>query len=140
MRSEHVSVTGKVKFFNETKGYLALEPGNVEHLYQATYLFGAAGIGLRLPASALMQTENGQAWDVVAGSPIEGGHYVPLVGRRAGGLHVVTWGALQVMTEVFLEEYCDEAIACVSQERLVEQKSPEGFSYADLMSDLRALA
>jgi len=24
MRSEHVSVTGKVKFFNETKGYVAV--------------------------------------------------------------------------------------------------------------------
>ena len=53
--SEHVSVTGKVKFFNETKGYLALEPGRLQHLYQASYLFGVAGIGLRLPASAVAQ-------------------------------------------------------------------------------------
>jgi hypothetical protein len=119
-----VSVTGKVKFFNETKGYL----------------FGAVGIGLQLPTAALAQIENGEAWDVVAGSSIEGGHYVPLVGRGAGGLHVVTWGAIQVMTEAFLKQYCDEAVAYVSQERLVEQRSPEGFSYADLMSDLRALA
>lgn len=41
-----MSVTGKVKFYNETKGYLALEPGNLGHLYQAVFLFGAVGIGL----------------------------------------------------------------------------------------------
>jgi hypothetical protein len=67
-----VSVTGTVKFFNETKGYL----------------FGAVGIGLQLPASALLQTEQGLAWDVVAETTIDGGHYVPLVGRKADGLHV----------------------------------------------------
>jgi hypothetical protein len=120
--------------------YLALEPGNLKNLYQASYLFGIAGIGLRLPASAIAQHERGEAWDVVANSPVEGGHYVSLVGRRADGLVVVTWGAIQAMTEAFLREYCDEAIAYVSRECLIDQKSPEGFSYADLMSDLGALA
>jgi len=108
-------------------------------LYLATYLFGAAGIGLTLPSSAVDQSKRGEAWAVVAGAPIEGGHYVPLVGRGPDGLHVVTWGALQVMTEAFLKQYCDEAIAYVSQECLTGQKSPEGFSYPDLMSDLAAL-
>jgi len=120
--------------------YLALEPGAVEHLYLATYLFGIAGIGLMLPASAIDQAKKGEAWDVVPGAPIEGGHYVPLVGRGAGGLRVVSWGAVQTITERFLKQYCDEAIAYVSQESLVNGKSPEGFAYADLISDLAALA
>jgi hypothetical protein len=120
--------------------YLALEPGNLQHLYQATYLFGAAGIGLQLPATAPEQSKRGQTWDVVAGAPIDGGHYVPLVGRQAAGLHVISWGMDQVMTETFLKQYCDEAIAYVSLECLVNQKSPEGFSYADLISDLAALS
>jgi hypothetical protein len=124
MRSEHVSVTGTVKFFNETKGYL----------------FGAVGIGLQLPASALLQTEQGLAWDVAADTTMAGGHYVPLVGRQADGLHVVSWGAIQRMTEAFLTQYCDEAVAYVSQECLLDQKSPEGFAYDDLISDLAALA
>ena len=115
-------------------------PATFMHLYQATFLFGAAGIGLQLPATALAQSRAGQAWDVVAGAAIDGGHYVPLVGRQAAGLHVVSWGMVQVMTETFLKQYCDEAIAYVSQECLIDQKSPEGFSYDDLMSDLAALA
>lgn len=120
--------------------YLALEPGNVEHLYLAAYLFGAAGIGLQLPSSALVQTKQGQVWDVVADAPIEGGHYVPLVGRQADGLHVVSWGAVQVMTEAFLAKYCDEAVAYVSLECLIDRRSPEGFAYDDLIADLAALA
>ena len=119
--------------------YLALEPGNVEHLYLAAYLFGAVGIGLALPQSALDQFDKAQAWDVVANAPNAGGHYVPLLGRSASGLHVVTWGAVQMMTEAFLKAYCDEAVAYVSQECLVAQKSPEGFDYAGLLSDLAAL-
>lgn len=120
--------------------YLALEPGNPNHLYQAAYLFGVVGIGLRLPESALDQSKSGRAWQVVAASPIKGGHYVPLVGRDADGLHVISWGVDQLMSETFLQAYCDEAIAYVSLEGLVDQKSPEGFAYDDLVSDLAALA
>lgn len=120
--------------------YLALEPGNIQHLYQATYLFGVAGIGLQLPSSAIEQNKRGEIWRVVAGATIAGGHYVPLVGRQADGLHVVSWGALQVMTEAFLQQYCDEAIAYVSEECLVDRKNPEGFAYDDLIADLAALA
>jgi hypothetical protein len=120
--------------------YLALEPGNLQHLFLATYLFGAADIGLQLPSSALVQSEQRLPWDVVADAAIDGGHYVPLVGRQADGLHVVSWGAIQLMTEDFLAQYCDEAVAYVSQECLLDQKSPEGFAYDDLISDLAALA
>jgi hypothetical protein len=120
--------------------YLALEPGNVVHLYLAAYLFGAVGIGLMLPASALGQVAQGRVWDVVAGSPQAGGHYVPLVGRRAdGALDTVSWGALQPMTENFFTTFCDEAVVYVSTECLVNRKSPEGFDYDALIADLHAL-
>jgi hypothetical protein len=45
-----------------------------------------------------------------------------------------------MMTAKFFRAFCDEAVAYVSTEDLVNQKSPEGFSYADLVSDLAALA
>jgi hypothetical protein len=121
--------------------YLGLDPGNVEHLLLASFLFSAVGIGLSLPASAIDQAKRGQTWDVVAASPNEGGHYVPLVGRLAPDTLVsVSWGQAQLMTARFFQTFCDEAVAYVSTEDLIEQKSPEGFSYADLISDLAALA
>lgn len=120
--------------------YLALDPGNVTHIYQAMYLFGAVGIGIQIPSSAMDQNDKGQVWSPVKGSSNEGGHYVPGVGRNSkGNIVVVTWGALQAMTPAFLAEYCDEAVAYVSEECLVEQKSPEGFDYATLLRDLAAL-
>jgi hypothetical protein len=121
--------------------YLALDPGNLSHLLTAAYLFSAAGIGLNLPASAIDQAKKAEPWDVVPGSPNEGGHYVPLIGRLAGGMLVcVSWGRQQLITERFFQTFCDEAVAYVSTEDLVKQKSPDGFAYADLIGDLAELA
>jgi hypothetical protein len=121
--------------------YLALQVGNITDLYLATYLFSCVGIGLRLPQSAMDQAEQNQTWDVPATpSSIIGGHYVPLVGRDPEDLlHTVSWGKLQLMTTAFLTSYCDEAWAYVSQENLVNQKSPEGFAYDALIADLALL-
>ena len=119
--------------------YLAVAPDNVSDILLAAYLF-VAGIGLQLPSSALDQTKSGQVWDVVPGSPNEGGHYVPLFGRQANGLLVfVSWGAVQLATIRFLQTYCDEAIAYLSQEDLVDGKSPDGFDFATLTADLARL-
>jgi hypothetical protein len=117
---------------------LGLEPGNLTSLWQGLYLFGAVGIGVQLPSSALDQFNNNQPWDVVTGSTIVGGHYVSLVAKR-GMLYIVTWGKLQLMTVNFLTTYCDEARVYLSQEDLINQKSPEGFDYAQLQTDLAAL-
>ncbi len=120
--------------------YLALEPGNTHSILIAAYLF-VAGVGLKLPSSALDQNADGQVWDVVHGSTTAGGHYVPLLGRRADGLLVfVSWGGIQLATERFVQTYCDEAIAYLSDEDLVLGKSPDGFDLATLTADLAKLA
>ncbi len=119
--------------------YLALEPGRLSDVLLAAYLF-VAGVGLQLPASALDQAANGEMWDVVANSPTEGGHYVPLLGRRSDGLLVfVSWGAIQLATERFVQTYCDEAVAYLSGEDLVQGRSPDGFDFATLTADLARL-
>jgi hypothetical protein len=118
--------------------YLDLEPGNLDELFQAAYLFGAVGIGIEVPSSAMDQFNAGQPWDVVAGSTIEGGHYVPFVAKR-DNLEVVTWGRTQQMTVKFFEKYCDQAIVYLSEEMLVDGKSLEGFDLASLKADLAAV-
>lgn len=120
--------------------YLALQVGNLAELYVATYLFDAVGFGFRFPASAMDQFDKGQPWDVVTGSPIEGGHYVPVVGRRNGLIDLITWGKLQTMTERFAANYCDEVVAYLTVENLRSGKTPEGFDFKSLRADLAALA
>lgn len=119
--------------------YLALEPGNMTQFAQALYLFGAVGVGIQFPGSAMDEFNDGKPWTVVAGAEIEGGHYVPLLSRDAKYWNVATWGKIQPVTEGFLKKYCDEAIAYVSTEMLIANKSLEGFDRATLLADLKAL-
>lgn len=118
--------------------YLALEPGNTDHLLEALYLFGAVGIGIQVPSSAMDQFNGQQAWDVVVGATNEGGHYIPLVASR-GNLVCVTWGRTQEMTLDFYTKYCDEAWAIISPEMMAADKSPDGFDLSALQADFQAL-
>lgn len=115
--------------------YVALEPGNLTDLWEALWLFEAVGIGIQFPESAMTQFDNGQAWSVVPGAQIDGGHYIPLVGHPTSSVWTcVTWGRRQTMTPAFLTKYCDEAYAWIDAERYsqVTGKTLEGYADADL--------
>jgi hypothetical protein len=118
--------------------YLAIEPGNIEDLRLACYIFGAVGIGIEFPASAMDQFNRGKGWSIVRGSPIEGGHYTPIVAKRTH-FELVTWGKVISATNGFLAKYMDEAICYVSAEMLTDGKSLEGFDVDTLNRDLQAL-
>lgn len=115
--------------------YVALEPGDLNQLWEALWLFEAVGIGIQFPNSAMDQLQAGQPWSVVPGTTIEGGHYIPLVGQPTAGIWTcVTWGQRQVMTAQFLSAYCDEAWAWIDPERYtqVTGETQQGFRDADL--------
>jgi hypothetical protein len=118
--------------------YLSIKPGDLNEHAIAMWLFGAVGIGIAFPTSAMDQFNAGKPWDVVSRSKIEGGHYIPLVARRAD-LECVTWGKIQRMTAAFFAKFNDESVAYVSLEALTNNKSPEGFDAAQLQADLAAL-
>jgi hypothetical protein len=71
--------------------------------------FGAVGLGINFPASAMAQFNAGQPWDVVKGSAIEGGHAISMVGYDAKFAYIVTWGKVQPMTWAFFDTYVEEA-------------------------------
>ena len=119
--------------------YLAIDAGNLEQHLQAAWLFGAVGIGVELPTCAQDQFGAGKPWDISTspgGNHVEGGHYIPLVAERADGLRVVTWGATQTLTHQAFAKWNDESIVYLSDEALVNGKSPEAFDYATLRADL----
>jgi hypothetical protein len=122
--------------------YLGLKVGDPDQLALAIYLFGATGIGIKFPNTAMDQFNAGKPWDVAAGAKIEGGHYIPGVGRDVkGNFVIVTWGKIQLMTPRFYKKYCDECVAYVSAEALTTGgKTLEGLNLAQLQSDLNALA
>lgn len=121
--------------------YVALRIGNVDELVLAIYLMGAAGIGIRMPESAMTQFDRRQRWTIDEKSDIAGGHYVSGVGRNTrGDIVVVTWGRLHAMDPAFYKRYSDEALAYVSLEMLKNKLSPEGFDADALRRHLANLA
>jgi hypothetical protein len=119
--------------------YLAIKTGDLAEHLAACYLFSAVGIGITFPSTALQQFNSGDPWDVVAGSTIEGGHYVPGIARRNGMLVVYTWGQEQPMTDAFFQANNDESIVYLSPEMLTGGKSLEGFDMDQLNADLADL-
>lgn len=116
--------------------YVALTVGDETQVKQSIYLFGAVGIGLQFPKSAMDQFNAGKNWTVVKGSPIEGGHYICGLGYDSRYIYVVTWGKLIRMSWEFYRTYSDEALAYLSEEALIGGKSLEGFDVQSLQKDL----
>lgn len=123
---------------HKVAAYLSLDAGDLKAHYQALWLFGAVGIGIQVPASCFDQFDASKPWKPVPNSPIEGGHYVPLVSKR-NTLECITWGRTQGMTVAFFGKFNDESVAYVSEEALTNRKSPEGFDYDMLIKYLNAL-
>jgi hypothetical protein len=134
-RRQKVGLTDANGNVHKIGAYVSIEPGNVTDLWDALWLFDAVGIGINFPGSAMDQFNQGKPWSVVAGSQIEGGHYIPLVGHPTNDVWTcVTWGQRQTMTQQFLTTYCEEAWAYITPERYnaVTGKSPQGWRDVDL--------
>src|ERR1700722_5474583 len=91
---------------NLTK-FISIDYTDIEQVKYSTANLGNCYIGVNLPQSAL-QTN---LWDVVAGSPIEGGHCVNIVGYDDPNqlLYIVSWGTVVPMTYRFFQTYCEES-------------------------------
>ena len=124
--------------------YLALDTtriqqGDFSELAESAFLFGAVALGIEVPDSAMTQFNDDQMWSYVAGSPIDGGHYVPLIAHRKH-LEVVTWGRVQPVGTRFLENYISEAWALVSPDFLNSSgETVQGFNLTQLNADLAQL-
>jgi hypothetical protein len=121
-------------------GYVALEPGNIEQLWAAAYLFDGLGIGIRFPEEWMTAFNRSAEWDAVTSPHIEGGHYVTGVARRGGNLVVVTWGGLQQMTPAGYEQFNDEAFIYVDTDKLIQGKDINGLDLKSLREDMWAVS
>jgi hypothetical protein len=123
--------------------FAALEPKNHMEFKDSVALFGNCYIGVALPVSA----QNQSVWAVPPGGPTGqgapgswGGHAIPIVAYDTRGLTVVTWGALKRMTWGFLDTYCDEAYAVLSQDWIDQTNlAPNNFDLAALQADLQQI-
>jgi hypothetical protein len=122
-------------------GWAQVDHGNLTAIKQALYLFGGLDIGVQMPSSAMDQFDAGEPWDIVADSPYEGGHSIPLFGYGRFGATCVTWGKTQQLSWPFFIQNCDECYAVITEDWINQatQQTPEGFALATLQTDLAAL-
>jgi len=120
--------------------YVALQPGDWQELLYGLYLFDGVGIGVNLPSEWMAQTAAGLPWDAVDDPDIEGGHYILGVGITSGCLNVVTWGKQQLITRAGYEQFNDETWIYLSEEKLRNGKTLDGFNLEQLIADMKALA
>jgi hypothetical protein len=116
--------------------YVALEPGNVTQLWYATYLFDGVGIGVEFPAQWFDAFNQRRAWGHVWRPKMEGGHYISGMAKRRRRAQIITWGAVVPLTAAGYHQFNDETIAYLSEEKLINGKSLEGFDLAQLRVDL----
>jgi hypothetical protein len=125
---------------HRVRAYAEIAGPNIDNVIKAAYVFGAVGLGVKLPQSAEMQFDSAVPWTPVQHSGIMGGHYVPLLGRNShGNLVIVTWGRLQAITPEWFERYCDIAVAYITDDFIAGGHSPRGFDEARLERDLKQL-
>jgi hypothetical protein len=108
--------------------YASIDPTDTRLIRQCIALFGAVGIGFNFPRSAWEQFDEGQPWDVVPGSSLDGGHYVMVGGYAPASWWSVTWGALQEMTQAFWRAYVDEVWLVIDDEMANQLTGRTGFA------------
>lgn len=143
-------VTDVLKYWQKTgigghkiAAWAEIDAGNITLMKQVLNVFGSVYLGINFPASADDQFNAGKPWSYVAGSPIEGGHAIPIQrwdDGHVGSIEVVTWGVLQRMTLGFARHYVEEAYVVVSQDWITANgDSIEGLSLPELIADSRSL-
>jgi hypothetical protein len=119
---------------------VTIEPGNIEQLWAATYLFEAVKIGVEVTTAQMDQFDASAnpTWDYVAGSPQEGGHSIPTM----GSLGLITWGCRVRYTQRFVTRQMDEGHCFLLPERYsaVTGDTLEGYADADLERFITLLA
>jgi hypothetical protein len=103
--------------------------------------FGAIGLGVNLPASAMDQFNAGQPWTVVQGSPDDGGHAIALVGYDDYWWYILTWGSVQKVAADWFTTYVEEAWASLSTDFVNAStgKDALGGTLADLGAQFQAV-
>lgn len=127
--------------------FAAVDVKNKQEVDAAINVFGTLSLGIALPISAQKQTGPDKVWEF---DPVStsgrygswGGHAVP-VGKyddNANRYTVVTWGALQDLSEDFWNAYVDEAWVVITQEWLdASGRTPGGIDLFGLGEDFARL-
>lgn len=121
--------------------YLALEPKNLEELFYGMFLLESVGLGVEVFAHNQQEFAEGKAW--TPGGEVEGGHYIPGVGRPSTSLiAAISWARTIHLTDGFYTAANDESWGYVSTEAFsaATGKDYEGYDAAQVEQFLHETA
>lgn len=125
---------------HQATAYVQLDAQNLDHIYEACYLFQALLVGVALPSSAEPQFAQGEVWTPQRGDEIVGGHAILLIGKQ-DHFPFVTWGRVQQATVAWWRAYVEQVYAIIGPDDFNQAgESPAGFDYAQLAADLETVA
>jgi hypothetical protein len=137
-----VDILGKT---HKVLAYAQLKAIGPKWLAVALDVFGSVYVGVNLPASAQSQFGANQPWTYVKGSPIVGGHCIPLQATneshniyKVPSFTFVTWGSTVDATWPWCNTYIEEAWVVLTEDWLnVNGDTIDGFDLAQLQADMR---
>lgn len=95
-------------------GFAKIDHRNQQEMQSAIYIGLSIITGVVLDQVQMQQYVSG-TWSPVVGSPVDGGHCIPLVGYDSAQATCVTWAKLVKCTEAFIQSQMDEAWFVLTQ-------------------------
>lgn len=119
-------------------GFAKVDHTNLGELNAAIAIFGSVLFGVTVASAQQDQFDQGEQWDYVKGSPIEGGHAIH-TGGYGPGFQSVTWGREITLTAHFWSHQVEEAWAVIWPEHLASRAFIAGMDLATLAADFLAI-
>lgn len=127
-------------FGSKIVGFAPVDYANHTEVNATIPAFGGLYIGVNLPSVAQQQFDSNKPWDLTNSdldNQIEGGHCVILVGFDSAFLYCITWGKVQPLTWNWLQRYCEESWAIITQEL---DTNKVGVNVSQLQQDIQQLS
>jgi hypothetical protein len=130
-------------------GFAAVDFTNAEEVQAAVDAGGVLWTGINVQDAQMTEFNNGQAWDPVAGSPLDGGHAIATGGygavpagspsQEGGGYEFITWGEETSFTPAFLAQNVEEMWFPVWAEQLGTAEFQAGVDLAAFEAEFTAI-
>ena len=127
-------------------GFAKVDYTNPAEITAAIAIFGSVWTGINVLAANQTEFGNGQAWDYVVGSPVDGGHSVivggygpPSTGALSGDERFITWAQETSFTDSFWTHQVEEAWVVIWPEMLTDPDFLAGVDIATFAGDYLAI-
>ena len=114
---------------NYIVGFARIDYTNDREMQAAIYLGLGIITGVVLDQAQMTQFESG-VWDNVPGSPVDGGHCIPLGGYASSEYTCVSWAKLVQCTKAFINNQMDEAWFVLTQDHINHPNFRNSFNLA----------